>query len=58
MNLRIPERQALTWNPLKKSSVYFIALTEEDGSDIFIDIPEQFADWNKYQVKYFITKKL
>jgi hypothetical protein len=33
----------------RKTSVYLVELGDENGSDMFLDIPETSADWKKYQ---------
>ena len=47
--IRLLKNEVFSWNPFRKTSVYLVELGDEKGDDIFLDIPEEFSDWKKYQ---------
>ena len=47
--IRISKNDVFSWNPFKKSSVYLVETTDEQGNDMFLDIPQNYVSWNKYK---------
>ena len=47
--IRVSKNDVFSWNPFRKTSVYLVELGDENGRDMFLDIPEKFSDWKKYQ---------
>ena len=47
--VRLSKSEVFSWNPFRKTSVYLVELGDENGDDIFLDVPEEFSDWKKYQ---------
>merc|ERR1711976_175720 len=47
--IRITKNDVFSWNPFKKSSVYLVETTDETGNDVFLDIPQNYVSWKKYQ---------
>lgn len=47
--VRVSKNDVFSWNPFRKTSVYLVELGDENGNDMFLDIPEKFSDWKKYQ---------
>ena len=46
--IRIKKSSAFSWNPFKKKSVFLIDFQDENGEDIFLDIPEKFINSSQY----------
>ena len=46
--IRIKKSSAFSWNPFKKKSVFLIDFQDENGEDIFLDIPEKFIKSSQY----------
>jgi hypothetical protein len=47
--IRLDKTDVFSWNPFKKSSVYLVETSDEDGQNIFLDIPAQYSSWNSYR---------
>ena len=47
--IRLSKNNVFSWNPFRKTSAYLVELGDEKGDDIFLDIPEKYSDWKKYQ---------
>ena len=47
--LRLTRSDVFSWNPFKKSSVYLVEMSDENGNDQFLDIPAKFASWKDYK---------
>ena len=47
--IRMTKNDVFSWNPFKKSSVYLVETTDDVGNDLFLDIPANYAPWNKYK---------
>ena len=46
--IRVKKSSAFSWNPFKKKSVFLIDFQDENGEDIFLDIPEKFIKSSQY----------
>ena len=46
--IRVKKSSAFSWNPFKKKSVFLIDFQDENGEDIFLDIPEKFIKSPQY----------
>ena len=42
------KKNVFSWNPFKKRSVFLIDFEDDDGKEIFLDIPEKFTNSSKY----------
>ena len=46
--IKFDKKNVFTWNPFKKKSVFLIDFEDDEGKEIFLDIPENFISSSKY----------
>ena len=46
--VKFKKKNAFSWNPFKTKSVFLIDFEDDEGKEIFLDIPRQFTNSSKY----------
>ena len=46
--VKFQKKDAFSWNPFKKKSVFLIDFEDDKGNEIFLDIPEKFVNSSQY----------
>ena len=46
--VKLEKKNAFSWNPFKEKSVFLIDFEDDEGKEIFLDIPEEFVKSSKY----------
>ena len=46
--VKFDKKNAFSWNPFKKKSVFLLDFEDDDGNEVFLDIPERFTKSSKY----------
>ena len=46
--VKFQKKDAFSWNPFKKKSVFLIDFEDDEGNEIFLDIPEKFVNTSQY----------
>ena len=46
--VKFQKKDAFSWNPFKKKSVFLIDFEDDEGNEVFLDIPEKFVNSSQY----------
>ena len=46
--VKFQKKDAFSWNPFKKKSVFLIDFEDDKGNEVFLDIPEKFINSSQY----------
>ena len=46
--VKFQKKEAFSWNPFKKKSVFLIDFEDDKGNEVFLDIPEKFVNSSQY----------
>lgn len=46
--IKFDKEKAFSWNPFKRRSVFLIDFEDEDGKEVFLDIPKGSTESSKY----------
>ena len=46
--VKFEKKNAFSWNPFKTRSVFLIDFEDDQGKEIFLDIPQEFTNSSKY----------
>ena len=46
--VKFDKKNVFSWNPFKKRSVFLIDFEDDEGKEIFLDIPEKYINSSKY----------
>ena len=46
--VKFQKKDAFSWNPFKKKSVFLVEYEDDEGNEVFLDIPEKFVNSSQY----------
>ena len=46
--VKFQKKEAFSWNPFKKKSVFLVEYEDDEGNEVFLDIPEKFVNSSQY----------